>query len=69
MSTSTPNPARSPLLRRRATPNCFSPPAAPPPPAWWQALSEEIRRINLDATTPIDALNTLRDIQTRLRET
>ncbi len=43
-------------------------PAAPPPPAWWQALSDEIRRIDVDATTPIDALNTLRDIQTRLRE-
>jgi len=43
-------------------------PASPPPPAWWEALCEEIRRIDLDATTPIDALNTLRDIQTRLRE-
>jgi DNA mismatch repair protein MutS len=42
-------------------------PPAPPPPAWWEALAAEIERIDLDRTTPIDALSLLRDVQERLR--
>ncbi|MFO0972096.1 MAG: DNA mismatch repair protein MutS [Phycisphaerae bacterium] len=44
-------------------------PPVPPPPAWWEALAAEIARLDLDRTTPIDALGVLRDVQARLRET
>lgn len=43
-------------------------PAAPPVPAWWQALADEVARIELDQTTPLDALMLLRDLQARLRD-
>jgi DNA mismatch repair protein MutS len=43
-------------------------PPTPPPPAWWQALADELTRIDLDRTTPIDALALIRDVQARLRQ-
>lgn len=43
-------------------------PEVPPPPAWWEALSEEVSRLDLDRTAPIDALRVLQEIQQRLRE-
>ena len=54
--------------RRRAQLGLFSPPAGPPAPAPSNPLADDLRKLDLTRTTPLDALLWLHEQQKKLRE-